>query len=1156
MSKHIENREQIIERLQRELVGPDPQGERLDCEGDVSFDKKEDAYGPWRREENGEEILVLDPPTRRYGAGVLYPPEISVEKEEKAESDSLEEVEKESGQSPEEASSSFEELSTEEMSEESPSDDLDLSLANAYRPSSMAISFLADVAESSKLEVSVTGARYREKSVSVAGTKRLWWIREPFSIEQSFSGTKLNGSERRAQRRLVGIGNDRMAELRVLSRPRDPASRRLLTVAVTNKTPGHVQGRMSSLAFFQVELTASVENESGEPSIRPYPSSEYDVADPGEMSMELLYRGLPTFGVGHGCAANWQSNRNSSRATSVTAEALPCVEVPSVTPEITLPDGNRLRIDMANLAGLRSNDEGWEDLTSLVDRYEGWIRDKGTEAEGLPEDLSERAFAHLESCEEAADRMRRGIKYLQDNPLAERAFRLANHAILLQQIQSAREPRKADIDRSSGRLTFSEPYSAPDPFDRPEERGAWRPFQIAFILAALPSTAEGDDPERELVDLMWFPTGGGKTEAYLGLIAFSVFLRRLRDPTDAGVEAIMRYTLRLLTTQQFQRATRLLCAMDIIRRKRPSALGETPFSVGIWVGKKMTPNRRADAKKIQRKLARGEKTQNKFVLRHCPWCQAEIGPTRDFEGRSSDLPNVLGYEERADSVALSCSDKSCPFSKPRRIPAYVIDEDIYRERPDLVVGTIDKFAMLAWRPSARGMFGIDESGERTCSPPGLIIQDELHLIAGPLGSIAGLYETVIEELCTDRRRGEGVPPKIVCSTATIRTHEEQIRALYAREEARLFPPPGIDAGDSFFARYARDDDGELKPGKKYLGVHAPGLGSSMDAQARVLAALLQAPNSLSAEEQDPWWTNVVFFNSLRELGTTLSQLQSYIPGYLQEMARRTASDNGRVDIRWPRRPMELTGRLSDEQVPEALDDLEVHTKSDDDRPVDVCLASSIIEVGVDVDRLSLMTVISQPKTTAQYIQVTGRIGRKWRERPGLVTTVFSPTRPRDRSHYEKFRSYHDRLYAQVEPTSVTPFSEPVLRRALSGVIAIFIRQTGDSGQAESPYPVPEEKLNELESLLERRVRVVDPEESSTLSKVFDQHRKEWKRYEPIEWSSRSREDDPPLLYRAGKHVPRRWESSSWSTPMSMRTVDAECLASVTRIYLEKDEGAA
>lgn len=1151
MSEHIENRELIIERLRRELVGPDPQGETIDCEGDVSFDTKKDAYGPWRREKNGEEILVLDPPTRRYGAGVLYPTETSVEEEEPAESDRLEEVEKESGQRPEGAEGSLEELNTEEMSEESPSDDLDLSLANAFRPSSMAISLMADVGESSELKVTVTGARYREKSVSVADTKRLWWLRDPFTVERSFPGSELIGPRRQSSRQLVEVGDERVLELRVLSRPRSSEDRRLLTVAVTNKTPDDVQGRMSSLAFFQMELTASVEDASGAPSIRPYPSSEYDVADPEEKSMELLYRGLPTFGVGHGCAANWRTNADSSRATSVTAEALPCVEVPSITPEIELPDGDRLRIDMAKLAGLRS-DEGWDELESLTDRYERWIGDKEEEANGLSDDLAERADEHLRRCQEAVDRMRRGIEYLRSNPRAEKAFRLANHAILLQQIQSAGEPRKAQIDESTGSLTFSEPYAAPDPLDPPEGRGTWRPFQIAFILAALPSTADGDDPERSLVDLMWFPTGGGKTEAYLGLIAFSVFLRRLRDPSDTGVEAIMRYTLRLLTTQQFQRAARLLCAMEFIRRERASSLGETSFSVGIWVGNKMTPNRRAEAKKIQRKLASGKRTQNKFVLRHCPWCRAEIGPTRDFDDRSSDLPNVLGYQEEADSVTLACSDSSCPFSKPRRIPAHVIDEDVYRERPDLVIGTIDKYAMLAWRPEARGMFGIDERGDRAYSPPGLIIQDELHLIAGPLGSIAGLYETVIEELCTDRRDDEPVSPKIVCSTATIRTHEEQIRSLYAREEARLFPPPGIDAGDSFFARYARDENGELKPGKKYLGVHAPGLGSSMDAQARVLATLLQAPNSLSAEERDPWWTNVVFFNSLRELGTTLSQLQSYIPGYLQEMARRTASDDGRVDIRWPRRPMELTGRLSDEQVPRALDDLEVDTESGDDRPIDVCLASSIIEVGVDVDRLSLMTVISQPKTTAQYIQVTGRIGRKWRERPGLVTTVFSPTRPRDRSHYEKFRSYHDRLYAQVEPTSVTPFSEPVLRRVLSGVIAIYVRQTGDPSQANSPYPVPEDKLDELESLLERRVEAVDPEESATLTKVFDEHRRHWRSYEPIEWSSRSREDDPPLLYRAGEHVPRQWESRSWSTPMSMRTVDAECLATVTQTYLEEE----
>ena len=402
-------------------------------------------------------------------------------------------------------------------------------------------------------------------------------------------------------------------------------------------------------------------------------------------------------------------------------------------------------------------------------------------------------------------------------------------------------------------------------------------------------------------------------------------------------------------------------------------------------------------------------------------------------------------------------------------------------RPALVIGTVDKFAMLAWQPEARSIFGLAADGSRLASPPSLIIQDELHLISGPLGSMVGLYEPVIEQLCTDARQEPPARPKIISSTATIRSYREQIRDLYARDEACLFPPPGLDADDSFFARCAQTPDGQPERGRIYVGVHAPGLGSLQTVQVRALTALLQAPQPFDASERDPWWTLMLFFNSLRELGTTVTLFQSDIPDYLKVLRSRYGLDFR--DLRSIRNILELTGRLPGDEVPKAISALEVPTDSERNYPIDVCLASNIIEVGVDIDRLSLMAVIGQPKTTSQYIQVTGRVGRK-KDRPGLIVMVYAASKPRDRSHFEKFRSYHERLYAQVEPTSVTPFSRPALDRAAHAVVTSYVRQFGDQDEAVSPYPFPEDLAGAAMALLEQRAAIIDPDEMVALQRVL------------------------------------------------------------------------
>ena len=1153
MAEHIANRDNIIQSLREEIVGPSPQGKPINCRSAINFQSQKDFYGPWRQE-NGEEILQRDAPVVRYGVGVLFPMRTKLEDEDSKSS--REDKDSDQDNQPDEKDVS-EVLITEEANKsldqikegvadsvETESDDFDLSTANAYKPSSMGVSFLGEFPTGSVLLVKATGGRYQQKTVKVSGSERTWWLRSPVSITAEFETDALCDRKKRIiskTEKIDGLEISVEAFSRVHPDKRERV--RLVTVCLINRSSGDSDEK----SLFQAGFQATIVSPDGKNYILPYPGQLLDANkdDEEEQSLALLYRQMETYAVGHGCAADWDKESSAGRVKTVNAECLPAFETPSVTPDIRRKDGSSLEVPMALLAGLIPGKDGFDALLEVVTLYEEWISQRRTEIASLEDKYQDAANAHMDECDRAALRMRDGLNYLQNDAKAYRAFQLANHAILLQQISSRCEQRSVQYDSKSKRYNFPLAYQAPNPLQAGTSRGNWRAFQVAFLLMSIQSTAQGDIPERQTVELIWFPTGGGKTEAYLGLSAFALFMRRLKNPKDAGVHVLMRYTLRLLTAQQFQRASALLCAMEYLRRQHINELGSEAFSIGIWLGAATTPNTRKQAVYDLNQLQKNSSAENPFIISRCPWCGAQMG---QYEGKlPRGVPKVLGYVQSASTVVFKCPDRACEFSNG--LPIYVIDEDIYEKRPSLVIGTVDKFAQLAWRPQARALFGISPNGERQSSPPGLIIQDELHLISGPLGSIVGLYETVIEELCTDRRAEQPIPPKIVCSTATIRRYADQIKALYGREDVALFPPPGIDASDSFFSRYARNSDATLARGRIYVGVHAPGLRSLQTAQQRVFASLLQAPVPLNPEERDPWWTLLLFFNSLRELGNTLTLLQSDVPGYLKVLKSRLGFDWQEIRSVW--RPLELTGRIRSDKVPEAIADLEIKcSNTDNQRPVDVCLASNIIEVGIDIDRLSLMAVVGQPKTTSQYIQVTGRVGRRWWERPGLVVTMYSPTKPRDRSHFEKFRSYHERLYAQVEPTSVTPFSPPVLDRALHAVMVAYVRQAGDEGAAQSPDPYPKNLIEQLRQILLPRIEAVDPDEVENFQRVFEKLSAQWQQRQRTRWQATSQAaDDVPLLRAAGAYATREQSLLSWATPQSMRNVDAECQAEITQLYL-------
>ena len=480
----------------------------------------------------------------------------------------------------------------------------------------------------------------------------------------------------------------------------------------------------------------------------------------------------------------------------------------------------------------------------------------------------------------------------------------------------------------------------------------------------------------------------------------------------------------------------MICACEIIRRENHEILGEEQISIGMWVGQSLTPIWRTEALTAANKFAgSSEELDSPFQLLNCPWCGTALDDKKN--------PGYMVYKFRGKpkTVVFVCTEQRCSFSnigkernQSQHIPVLVIDEDIYDWPPTLIIGTVDKFAMLTWRERAGRIFGVGL--ENDCDPPDMVIQDELHLISGPLGSVVGLFESAIDILCSTKDR----KPKIIASTATIRRASNQCEALYERPTFQ-FPPQGLDISDSFFAK-----EDPQAPGRIYTGVFAPAAPSFITAEVRTASSLLQScksiplPPGVPEKTRDPYWTLVEYFNSLRELGHAATLVQQDIPEYIWTLAQRDNLPN--EVVRSFLSEEEMTSRRKAEEIPVILNRLEnLYPNSSDDfrkNPLDILLATNMISVGLDVDRLGLILMIGQPKTTSEYIQASSRVGRS-RSAPGLVVTMYNPGRPRDRSHYEHFRSYHESFYKFVEPTSVTPYSLAVLDRALHSVLVILVR---------------------------------------------------------------------------------------------------------------------
>ena len=1126
MNEALRARDFIIDFLRREIIGPSPGYPAIQI--------------------NREEILrAQDPPRQRYGAGILFPQRAQLEEQEETGDEEREAGDAESPETDgiiDVAPDGAVDGGSERERIELPADtEQEVNLANQFLPSAMGLTALVELPEALSIKVSVGVYDHEEleweKRTDKDGHEyfpKAWWRR---SIEQTItvSRAKLIGPQTIYRQEVVveHRGEPALA-LHIVSRPYAVAGGsndlRLITFTLLNLRLAAGSCPANEECFFQCGF--SVSDPEGSRCFLGYPERRLNEADPEDLSLQLLYRHRTTFAVGHGCAPEWADTVHGS-TTSISTSVVPTFEIKPIMPAQI----EQLDLRMMDFAG-EDTSRTLELCRALAKEYEDWISLReadGAADESLSENLKATAIRHLGNCRRCLARMRTGIRLLEEDLLVSRAFQLMNEAMLKQQIHYEIASRKVRVWKSGAEgLLLEQPFSSPS-YNDPDRK--WYPFQLAFILMNLASVNDPQDDDRQTVDLIWFPTGGGKTEAYLGLSAFTMFLRRLRNPADGGTCAVMRYTLRLLTTQQFQRASSLICACETIRRLNSAELGTESFSIGLWVGREVTPNTEDGAVQALRMLQSG-RGANRFVVLSCPWCGAAMGPQSHGRGIQCKGYRKLAHPNR---VRFVCEDTACSFNSGEGLPLKVIDEQIYAEPPTLLVGTVDKFAMLAFQAEARHIFGIDTP----YSPPELVIQDELHLISGPLGSMVGHYETVIDALCTTSRDGKPVLPKIIASTATISRAEDQVRKLYGRP-AFLFPPQALRAGNSFFAQEREDQVGRL-----YVGILGTALPSHVTAQVRVMSALLQAPKLVEGappEAIDPYWTMMGYFNSLRELGHAATLIRADIREHLNAVWDRLGlrleqiQALGRDPRRFINRDVELTSRVQSSEIPEILQELFTTydgTASYD--AIDVCFATNMIQVGLDIPRLSLMTVVGQPKTTSEYIQASSRVGRDIR-RPGLVVTNFNPFKPRDRSHYEHFRSYHQSIYRHVEPTSVTPFSVPVRERALHALIIILCRFWGGDELRRRPDQPPGPALVErILQAIRDRVMAIEPDEWPATEAFFDDVIAKWSVAPPPRYGSFGPpSEEMPLMYPAGTQQHPLWGGWPFATPSSMRNVDSDC----------------
>ena len=1088
--------------IQSPITIPSPEEIRDELDSLV----RRELLGPF----DGKEEELEDPPTIRYLVGMLAPPTQEIGNEQ---NDDFAIGGSEDGQDGNAEGNQVR--------------------SDSLFPSSIGLSFVVNE-DVTTVNVTATWGKYERAdsetltNKKTGNPKKIW---KRLHVEESIQNLDISGS----QISKMSVWNEQPdVFLQGLTRIRD--GQRIVSLFLVNAQEKPSKNKDSAW-IFQAGLTVEADNEQPifqkRPNRRVREKMDIDQFNEDE-EMEMIYRRDVEFSVGHGVAVHCETPEGDPwRAYRLKTASIPSYEVHQQTASEPDDEGFEdlagLVLNMNELAEATKNTIA-EKLNPLVKAYESWIEKEAASKTDKAERLDgfEAAVDRTIECAQAAlIRIKAGISLLEKGGKELQAFQFTNQAMYLQRVRS----QFAEAERRKQTKELADIEADPRNY-------SWRSFQLAFVLLNLESVSDlhhehRSHPTKALADLLWFPTGGGKTEAYLGLAAYVMGLRRLDGviegrPGDKGLAVLMRYTLRLLTLQQFQRATTLICACEKIRRDDSETWGTEPFSIGLWVGQKSTPNTtEQSAYAIEQESGNADNygtigsIGSPAQLTNCPWCGWAINPGKNIrvESNSSGRGRTLTFCPNFENC-LFCEKES----PGEGLPIFVVDEEIYQKLPTMMIATVDKFAQLPWNGKTQMLFGQVDSicprhGFKTSDvkdanshrvkgrfpavtteehpdlrPPDLIIQDELHLISGPLGSLVGLYETAIDELCSWTVDGKTVRPKIIASTATVRNAKNQVRRLFQRQ-VEVFPPPGTDVSDNFFSiRRPTKGPDELKPkpGRRYIGICAPGK-SVKAALIRVYTAQLSATQMLYdkyGKEVDPWMTLVGYFNSLRELAGMRRLCEDDVQNRLRHM-----DEHGLAKRKAPQLE-ELTSRKGSTDIPKVLDHMEAifDPKLEEERkqcmienkgkprnewkfpssrrPIDVLLATNMISVGVDVGRLGLMVVGGQPKNTAEYIQATSRVGRN---KPGLVCTVFNWARPRDLSHYETFEHYHATFYKHVEAISVTPFSARALDRGLSALLVALVRLAGQvyNGNDEARNVEREHELvkQAIDTIVERVKRI-------------------------------------------------------------------------------------
>jgi hypothetical protein len=990
-------------------------------------------------------------------------------------------------------------------------------------------------------------------------------------------------------------------------------------------------------SFFGVKLSIECEE------LVPYSNHKYRTSEDNTYSEDtttsFIYDQFKDFAIGHGCSVKWS---NPEEPLMVETEYLPFCETPDIDPiprdksrnaindenegfvsPLFLENSKSQEFKWLSIFSDASNDDIVIGLKEFVDSYGSWIELKRKDIKYQGE-YSGIANQELEKCVKDYKRMKENItNFLSGDKNKEKldSFRLMNAAMFMQLWHSvmAKDGKVILLMNQDDFANFNSEFyiKADDKLFPPyTESAGWRAFQLAFILLNLDGIFKPDDDtywekRNNWVDLVWFPTGGGKTEAYLGLIALTIINRRKEfKEKGGGTAAIMRYTLRLLTMQQFQRASLVIMALELIRRWGSYKLSDEPINIGLWVGKNSIPNSNNDLiYEFEHKL--NLKKENRIPFSNCPWCNSEIkGETKEDTETSSSVYNQ-------NKVHLKCTNQKCSFSfglgrisRKRQdqgpIPVCLSDETIYQHPPALLFGTVDKFAQLAHKVNAqnngrnsdsRRIFGKGnwEDGKPKYGylPPDLIIQDELHLLLGPLGSAVALFESAVDQLCT---REDGTRPKIISSTATTRNTQLQIAALFDRK-VNLFPKPGVECDDSFFAFYKRKYIGVLPTGRTQIWMQMRLAAIIMTHRAIFELKELGEKHPIEFDSyqdfekaMDYYHTTISYFNSLKEIGKTQSQVQTYILKELRRVFSRVARPQKLMHSIYTYGPIqesELTGRLSGEEVKNELKSVETKWNAkkrfanikDNELvrgkvPPEFVVATNMISVGIDVSRFNTIIINSMPRNTAEYIQASSRVARN---DYGIVLTVHHPFRARDISHYEKFIEFHEKMYSYVEPISITPFTQKAVERYMGLYLATMIRHTTRFTERLSASDIStiseieiKSIIRELTEYFEKRKNKMANHFSGAILNLLKSENVEqikgWINSAFNDWTTRSKELDSntDLVFNNKKNGPnqaRKQEqlyvdieeyegnihSEKWQVPMSLRVIEPEAAIKINSI---------